>query len=122
MPLKSIDDVLELLEETINRIRQGPFDLRAADSIGFLAGIHLKARSQRGKAPETRCGGESVYLSLFQRLDSDAPDQEVSDLYPEPQEQDQTSAPAPLPAPSEPINDPPSPFHDHTDIITVEVG
>src|ERR1019366_5920923 len=42
-PLKSVDDISELLEETINRVRQGPFDLRAATTIGFLAGIHLKA-------------------------------------------------------------------------------
>ena len=32
-----------LLEGTINRVRQGPFDLRAANAIGFLAGILLKA-------------------------------------------------------------------------------
>ena len=42
-PLKSTSEVAMLLEETINRIRQGPFDLRAANSIGFLAGILLKA-------------------------------------------------------------------------------
>jgi hypothetical protein len=42
-PLKSIGEVSELLEETINRVRQGPFDLRAANSIGFLSGILLKA-------------------------------------------------------------------------------
>jgi hypothetical protein len=42
-PLKSIGQVGELLEETINRVRQGPFDLRAANAIGFLAGILLKA-------------------------------------------------------------------------------
>jgi hypothetical protein len=46
-PLKSIGDVGELLEETINRVRQGPFDLRAANSIGFLAGILLKALDER---------------------------------------------------------------------------
>ena len=46
-PLKSIGDVSELLEETINRIRQGPFDLRAANAIGFLAGTLLKALDQR---------------------------------------------------------------------------
>ncbi len=33
----------ELLEETINRVRHGPFDLRAANAIGFLAAILLKA-------------------------------------------------------------------------------
>ena len=46
-PLKSIGEVSELLEETINRVRQGPFDLRAANTIGFLAGILLKALDQR---------------------------------------------------------------------------
>jgi hypothetical protein len=39
--------VSDLLEETINRVRLGPFDLRAANSIGFLAGILLKALDQR---------------------------------------------------------------------------
>jgi hypothetical protein len=46
-PLKTIGDVSDLLEETINRVRQGPFDLRAANSIGFLAGTLLKALDQR---------------------------------------------------------------------------
>ncbi len=35
--LKSIGDVSGLLEESINRVRRGPFDLRAANAIGFLA-------------------------------------------------------------------------------------
>ena len=42
-PLKSVGQVSELLEETINRVRQGPFDLRAANAIGFLASILLRA-------------------------------------------------------------------------------
>ena len=46
-PLKSIGEVGELLEETINRVRHGPFDLRAANAIGFLSGILLKALDQR---------------------------------------------------------------------------
>jgi hypothetical protein len=46
-PLKNVGEVSKLLEETINRVRQGPFDLRAANSIGFLAGILLKALDQR---------------------------------------------------------------------------
>jgi hypothetical protein len=45
--LKNIGEVSDLLEETINRVRLGPFDLRAANSIGFLAGILLKALDQR---------------------------------------------------------------------------
>jgi hypothetical protein len=47
IPLKSIGDVTELLEETINRVRQGPFDLRAAIAIGYLASTLLKALDQR---------------------------------------------------------------------------
>jgi hypothetical protein len=42
-PLKSVGEVSGLLEETINRVREGPFDLRAANAIGFLASILLKA-------------------------------------------------------------------------------
>ena len=49
-PLKSVVEVSELLEETINRVRQGPFDLRAANAIGFLSGILLKALDQRLEA------------------------------------------------------------------------
>jgi hypothetical protein len=45
--LKNTGEVSELLEETINRVRQGPFDLRAANAIGFLAGVLLKALDQR---------------------------------------------------------------------------
>jgi hypothetical protein len=62
--LKSIDEVCKLLEETINRVRQGPFDLRAANTIGFLTGIFLKALDQRVEEPtaghkQTENGPES---------------------------------------------------------------
>jgi len=50
-PLKTIGEVSLLLEETINRVRKGPFDLRAANSIGFLAGILLKGL-ERGRVEE----------------------------------------------------------------------
>jgi hypothetical protein len=46
-PLKSNGDVIEFLEETMNRIRQGPVDLRTANVIGRLAGILLNAIDQR---------------------------------------------------------------------------
>jgi hypothetical protein len=46
-PLKTIEEVGGLLEETINRVRQGPFDLRAANSIGYLAGILLKGSGSK---------------------------------------------------------------------------
>ncbi len=45
-PLETVGQGRELLEETINRVRQGPFHLRAANTIGFLASILLKAREQ----------------------------------------------------------------------------
>jgi hypothetical protein len=45
-PLKNIGEVSELLEETINRVRQGPFDLRAANAIGFLASVLLRSLEQ----------------------------------------------------------------------------
>jgi hypothetical protein len=46
-PLKSVGEASELLEETINRVRRGPFDLRSANSIGFLASTLLRALDQR---------------------------------------------------------------------------
>jgi hypothetical protein len=46
--LRSTSDVASLLEETINRVREGPFDLRAANTIGFLAGTLLKALDEWG--------------------------------------------------------------------------
>jgi hypothetical protein len=80
----------------------------------------LKALAQRVEARETdseASGG--IYMSLFQRLGSAAPQQKVFELFPQPQQQDQTSEPAPLPAPGESIDDPPN---DHSRVITVEVG
>jgi hypothetical protein len=38
--------MIEFLEETMNRIRQGPVDIRTANVIGRLAGILLKAIDQ----------------------------------------------------------------------------
>ena len=56
------------------------------NSIGVLAGIHLKALAQRVEARETdseTSGG--IYMSLFQRLGSAAPEQKVFELFPQPQ-------------------------------------
>jgi hypothetical protein len=122
-PLKSIEEVCELLEETINLVRRGSLDVRAANSIGVLAGIHLKALAQRVEARETdseASGG--IYMSLFQRLGSAAPQQKVFELFPQPQQQDQTIEPVPLPAPGESIDDPPTPPNSQPHVITVEVG
>ena len=120
-PLKSTEEVCELLEETINLVRRGSLDVRAANSIGFLSGVQLKALAQRVEVPEGR-DEPNIYMSLFQRLDSAAPEQKVFDLYPEPQRQDEISTPASLPAPGESIDDPPTLPDDHSRVITVEVG
>lgn len=45
-PLKSSANVIEFLGEMMNRIRQGPLDLRTANAIGRLAGPLLKAIDQ----------------------------------------------------------------------------
>jgi hypothetical protein len=68
-PLRSIGDVSELLEETINRVRQGPFDLRAANAIGYLTGILLKALDQR---LEERLAHLEAVMSSKRGPDTDA--------------------------------------------------
>ena len=61
-PLKSTGDVIEFLEEIMNRIRQGPVDLRNANAIGRLAGPLLKAIDQRAArtSAETNAGLKPV--------------------------------------------------------------
>jgi hypothetical protein len=65
-PLTTVGEVSELLEETINRVRQRPFDLRAANAIGFLAGILLKALDQR--LEERLAHLEAVLLARWKRI------------------------------------------------------
>jgi hypothetical protein len=123
-PLRSIGEVCELLEETINRVRQGPFDLRAANAIGFLAGILLKAL-ERVESPETTNSEASpgIYPSLFQRLALPAASQDrVFDLFPQPPQKDGGIAPSSHPAPGESVDDTPTPPNSHPRVITVEVG
>jgi hypothetical protein len=123
IPLKSIEEISELLEETINRVRQGSLDPRAANTLGFLAGIHLKVLAQRVEAPETnREASAGIYMSLFQRLGSAPPQEKVYDRFPQPQPQAETTVPAALPAPGEFIDDTPTRPNTHPRVITVEVG
>jgi hypothetical protein len=122
-PLKSTEEVCELLEETINLVRRDSLDVRAANSIGVLAGVHLKALAQRVEARETdseASGG--IYMSLFQRLGSAAPQQKVFELFPQLQQPDQTSEPVPLHAAGEFIDDTPTRPNPHPRVITIEVG
>jgi len=41
--LRTAGDVVELLAETINRVRKGELDLRTSNAIGYLSGILLNA-------------------------------------------------------------------------------
>src|SRR6266568_3269332 len=45
-PLRTTGDVSRLLAESINQVRRGQLDVRAANTVGFLAGILLKALEQ----------------------------------------------------------------------------
>ena len=46
IPLRTTSDVSRLLAESINQVRRGHLDVRAANTVGFLAGILLKALEQ----------------------------------------------------------------------------
>ena len=43
MDINSAKDITKLLAETINQVREGNLDCRIANTIGFLAGVTLKA-------------------------------------------------------------------------------
>jgi hypothetical protein len=46
MPVTSIKtnkDIVDLMEDVINRVRQGTLDIRIANTIGYLAGVSQKA-------------------------------------------------------------------------------
>lgn len=46
MPVTSIKtnkDIVDLMEDVINRVRQGTLDIRVANTIGYLAGVSQKA-------------------------------------------------------------------------------
>jgi hypothetical protein len=45
-PLKTVDDVTNLLADTINDLRSGTIDSRLANTVGFLATGMLKALQQ----------------------------------------------------------------------------
>lgn len=45
-PLKNAADVAALVAETIHHVRRGELDMKAANSVGFLSGVLLKALEQ----------------------------------------------------------------------------
>lgn len=61
-------DVSELMEETINRVRQGSLDLRSANTIGFLASVHMKAINEARNEDRTKEDGGLMYQTLFERM------------------------------------------------------
>lgn len=45
-PIRTTADIVNLLAETINQVRRGEIDTRIANTVGYLAGICLKAFEQ----------------------------------------------------------------------------
>jgi len=46
MPVKNVKtnkDIVDLMEDVINRVKQGTLDIRVANTIGYLAGVSQKA-------------------------------------------------------------------------------
>jgi len=41
--IEKTSDIMKLLTDTINQVRQGELDCRVANSIGYLAGVAIKA-------------------------------------------------------------------------------
>ena len=147
--LKTVKEVVNLLDETINRLWQGPFDLRTANTIGFLTGILLKALAQQAEVPETTDSERSpgVYTALFARLRTSAPGADPSSsqeptgppegvfpLYPESAVEHQAAYPIfpelpkpaissePTPTAGESVDDPSTPPKNRSQVITVDVG
>ena len=44
--VRSIDDVLGLVEATINDVRTGQLDVRVANAVGYLANVAIRAIEQ----------------------------------------------------------------------------
>jgi hypothetical protein len=42
-PVRTSEDVVKLMEDVINRVKQGVLDIRTANTIGYLAGVTQKA-------------------------------------------------------------------------------
>jgi hypothetical protein len=46
IPVRSLNDVIALIEETINDVRAGRVDARVANSVGYLANVAIKGIEQ----------------------------------------------------------------------------
>jgi hypothetical protein len=122
-PLKNAEQVCEMLEETINRVRQGLLDSGTAHTIGFLAGTYLKLHEQAQIEQAAKAARENtfnIYQSIFDRRGDTQTDPkplyasecEPAPLYPNLIEKEVESGPVSLPAPGEPIDDSQTPAID----------
>lgn len=130
-------DVSELMEETINRVRQGSLDLRSANTIGFLANVQMKAIAEKrteAREDEARQDGGFMYEAIFERMRRGlvvSPQweawvqQEPAPLYPEPRHEGAavgTEAPLAYDEFGEETQTPPSAPNNDVPVIMVEVG
>jgi len=46
-PVRSVADIVDLIEMTINDVRAGRIDVKIANAVGYLANISMKAFEQR---------------------------------------------------------------------------
>jgi hypothetical protein len=118
-PLKNAEQVCEMLEETINRVRQGLLDSGTAHTIGFLAGTYLKVHEQAQIEQAARAARENppnIYQAIFDReADPESPyasERPPQPLYPNLVEKEAEGVPYSLPAPGEPIDDSQTPAID----------
>jgi hypothetical protein len=136
-PLKNAEQICEMMEETINRVRQGSLDPSTANTIGFLATTYLKVLLQAQTEQAEKAARENppnVYQAIFDRLRNTQTDPkplyasecEPAPLYPNLVEKEAECGPYSLPAPGEPIDDSHTPAIDSQavnspGIISVEV-
>lgn len=48
-PLSTVDDIINLLGQTVHQVRTGQLSVNAANSIGVLSGVLLRALEERRK-------------------------------------------------------------------------
>ena len=94
----------------------------AAIIAAYVVNGTLESNSTRRLSPPDNEASPGIYMSLFDRLRSSAPQEKVHPLFPEePPQKDAGITPSPLPAPGESIDAPPTPPNNRPGVITVEV-
>jgi hypothetical protein len=83
LPYKSLQTasaVAELLDETINQVRQGEIDLRAATAIGYLSTILLNALETGARAKPVAAGADAPRAFSGKKLPYDHVDLTITDI------------------------------------------